>query len=127
MTMGALWAVDGYECDAEALRSTERIGALFADLIADAGLHAVAPPRWHVFPGAGGVTGVVLLSESHVACHTYPEHGFATLDLHCCRPGAAWDFDRRLREHLGARRVVVRSVPRGDGLALAVRPAGRAP
>lgn len=36
-------------------------------------------------PGStGGVTGVVLLAESHLAVHTWPEHGVVTLDVFVC-------------------------------------------
>jgi len=31
-----------------------------------------------------GVTGTVLLAESHLAIHTWPEHGFATVDVYVC-------------------------------------------
>ena len=44
--------------------------------------------RWVTFPGLGGqrggVTGVVLLAESHVAIHTWPELGNVTLDIYVC-------------------------------------------
>jgi S-adenosylmethionine decarboxylase proenzyme len=35
------------------------------------------------FPG-GGMTGTVTLSESHIAFHTWPEYGYATLDVYTC-------------------------------------------
>jgi len=31
-----------------------------------------------------GVTGTVLLAESHLAVHTWPEHGFVTVDVYVC-------------------------------------------
>ena len=42
----------------------------------------------HRFPAPGGVTGVVLLAESHLAVHTWPELGAATLDVYVCNLGA---------------------------------------
>ncbi len=50
------------------------------------GLHAVAE-LFHPFDAAGGVTGVVLLAESHVAVHTWPERGAVTLDVYVCNLG----------------------------------------
>lgn len=41
---------------------------------------------FHRFP-VGGVTGMVLLAESHVAVHTWPELGAATLDVYVCNVG----------------------------------------
>jgi S-adenosylmethionine decarboxylase len=49
-------------------------------------LTPVDEPRLHVFPG-GGLTGFVMLSESHIAIHTYPEHGYLALDIFSCGKG----------------------------------------
>ena len=43
---------------------------------------------FHTFPAPGGVTGVVLLAESHLAVHTWPELGAVTLDVYVCNLGA---------------------------------------
>jgi S-adenosylmethionine decarboxylase len=86
--------------------------ALFRALIADLGLHTVGEIVWHQFPNTGGITGLALLSESHLACHTFPEHGAVCLNLFCCRPRPRWDFEMRLRELLGADDVRVREVAR---------------
>ncbi len=51
--------------------------------VADAGLQAVGE-LFHPFPAPGGVTGMVLLAESHLAVHTWPELGAVTLDVYVC-------------------------------------------
>ena len=51
--------------------------------VAGAGLQAVGE-LFHRFPAPGGVTGVVLLAESHLAVHTWPELGGVTLDVYVC-------------------------------------------
>ncbi|KQU78265.1 MULTISPECIES: adenosylmethionine decarboxylase [unclassified Rhizobacter] len=43
---------------------------------------------FHRFPAPGGVTGVVLLAESHLAVHTWPELDAVTLDVYVCNLGA---------------------------------------
>ena len=43
---------------------------------------------FHTFPAPGGVTGVVLLAESHLAVHTWPELCSVTLDVYVCNLGA---------------------------------------
>ena len=55
--------------------------------VAQAGLQPVGE-LFHRFPAAGGVTGVVLLAESHLAVHTWPELAAVTLDVYVCNYGA---------------------------------------
>ncbi len=46
---------------------------------------SVLKDAWHQFPGhPGGITGMVLLAESHIAVHTWPELGAVTLDIYVC-------------------------------------------
>lgn len=87
---------------------------LFALLVDELGLHPVAEPVWHVFPPPHrGVTGIVALSESHLACHSFPEFGALTLDLYTCRPRTAPDWAELLRRALGGDpQVTVRSQDR---------------
>lgn len=40
--------------------------------------------RLHPFEENGGVTGVVLLAESHITVHTWPEHNYAAVDIFLC-------------------------------------------
>ena len=44
----------------------------------------VAGELFHQFPGEGGVTGVVVLAESHLSVHTWPERGYVTIDVYVC-------------------------------------------
>ena len=106
--------VDAHGCDPAALRSPAVLGDLFARIVREMGLHPVGEAKWHVFPGPAGITGVLILSESHLACHTFPERGFAAFDLYCCRPLPGWAWAERLAETLGASDVRVRSMSRGE-------------
>src|SRR5687767_5063596 len=107
---GTEWLVDAHGCDPAALRSSPGLAALFDRIVADLGLRPVSPPQWHAFPGEGGITGLLLLSESHLTCHTFPERGFASFNLYCCRPRPEWPWEERLREMIGAARVEVQVV-----------------
>ena len=85
------------------------------------GLTAVGE-LFHRFDDGGGVTGVVLLAESHLAVHTWPELGAVTLDVYVCNFGA--DNSARARRLLDALvaafapgAVERHSLWRGTGLA----------
>jgi S-adenosylmethionine decarboxylase len=116
MEIGTEWLIEASGCDADSLRDVNRLRELFSRVIAELDLHPLHDPSWHVFPGQGGVTGFVMLTESHLACHTYPEHGVATINLYCCRPREEWPWRDRVAELLGATDVRVRSVERGAGV-----------
>ena len=79
--LGIEWVVEAHGCDPEALRDADRLRALFDRIIADLDLNEVRPSIWHRFPTPGGLTGLSLLSESHLTCHTFPEHGSLCLNL----------------------------------------------
>lgn len=50
-----------------------------------------------------GVSGAVIISESHLAIHTWPEHGYAAVDLFTCGDGVdPWKAYEALKEALGA-------------------------
>ena len=112
MTSGTEWLVDASGCEPSRLKSRDALAALFDAIVRDLELKVVGTPAWHVFPDPGGITGVYLLAESHLTIHTFPEHGTVCINLFCCRPRPAWDFDTGLSRHLGATEVSVRMVER---------------
>ena len=109
---GCEWIVEAHGCDPAALRDRTALSALFARIIEGMQLHPVAEPTWHQFPDTGGITGLSLLAESHIACHTFPEFGSLCLNVFCCKPRPEWDFASELRRSLHARSVQVRRVER---------------
>lgn len=88
------------------------MAALLARLVRELELKPLGRPRFHVFPPPGGITGLLMLTESHAGFHSFPETGYCAIDLYCCRPRAAWPWRERLREMLGAKRVEVRRLDR---------------
>jgi S-adenosylmethionine decarboxylase len=112
MTLGTEWLIDASGCDADALADVDRLRAVFARVIDDLDLNVVGEIAWAKFSEPGGVSGLALLSESHLTCHTYPEFGAATFNLYCCRKRTAWPWEQRLGELLGANVVSVTVVER---------------
>lgn len=113
MEVGVEWLVDARGCAPERLRDARRIRAVLQRIIDALELRTIGDAIVHTFPEAGGVTALWMLTESHLACHTYPERSVATFNLYCCRPRARFDWAGELRELLGARDVTVRVEPRG--------------
>jgi S-adenosylmethionine decarboxylase len=109
---GIEWVIDAHGCDAEALRSPEALRDLFDLIILAMLLRPVGETQWHQFPTTGGITGLCLLAESHIACHTFPEFGSLCLNVFCCVPRQPWDFEKALKAGFGASSVTVRTVRR---------------
>lgn len=118
--------LQGCQCSQALLCNAEVLAAHLRSAVGDAGLTVVGE-TFHKFPDAGsqpgGVTGVVLLAESHVAVHTWPEFGVVTLDVYVCNhsadnsPRAIALMDSLLAlfaPHAAQRQSLQRSVP-GSG------------
>lgn len=75
---------DLYQCQtgAELMVDSDQLRTASIELCKAAGLQVVGD-TFYQFGGAG-VTGCVLLAESHVAIHTWPEHGSVTVDVYVC-------------------------------------------
>ena len=112
VTGGTEWIVDAFGCAPDRLRDRARLVALLDAVVASLGLTVIGAPHVHVFPGPGGVTALYVLSESHLACHTFPEFGSACLDLFTCHPVRPWPFKEGICRALSAREVRIRSLRR---------------
>ncbi len=109
---GIEWVVEAFGCSPRSLRDPAVLRDLFNNIISEMKLRPVAETQWHQFPGTGGITGLCPLAESHLACHTFPEHGSLCLNLFCCVPRAEWDCETVLRQLFDAHSVSVRRLPR---------------
>jgi S-adenosylmethionine decarboxylase len=75
--------------------------------------------RVHHFGEGTGVTGFALLAESHISIHTWPELGYAAVDLFLC--GRRHDVEgalRALAEPLAPQRFTTQFIARGYGSAV---------
>lgn len=79
------------QCDAAWLTDAARLMGRCTQEVLDAGLQPVNQLA-HSFPatehGPGGVTATVLLAESHLCVHTWPEQMGVTVDVYVCNFGA---------------------------------------
>jgi S-adenosylmethionine decarboxylase len=74
-----LHALDAWVRDIGVLTNPTRLRAILT-AGADAGGATVVGEEFHVFPN-GAVTGVLVLAQSHLSIHTWPEHALANVDL----------------------------------------------
>ena len=115
MGLGRHLLADFYAVKPQRLDDPPLLARCLARAAKRAGLTPVSSPVVHRFKG-GGVTGYILLSESHIAVHTYPEFGYAALDVFSCGkadPAAALDA---FRSALSPGKERVTSAERGRGL-----------
>jgi S-adenosylmethionine decarboxylase len=113
MIVGTEWLIEATGCDPEMLRDENVIRGIMSRVIDDLGLRSIGSV-WHKFEGEGGVTGLIALTESHLACHTYPEYGTATFNLYCCRTRPEWDWEGQLKTTVSSTFVSVTKVQRGE-------------
>lgn len=104
--------VELYGCEVAALDDLPRVEAALIAAAKAAGA-TVLDVRFHKF-APQGVSGVVLIAESHLSVHTWPEHAYAAVDLFTC--GVTLDAEPAvvlLQAALGATTVSRQAIPRG--------------
>jgi S-adenosylmethionine decarboxylase len=106
-----LWALDARVDDAAVLTDRERLRTILVG-VAEWGGATIVGEEFCVFPN-GAVTGVLVLAQSHLSIHTWPEHALANVDLLSCGELPGERMLRSIGRQLGSRDVRVTSVPRG--------------
>jgi len=87
--------VDGFGCDPERLSSAPAVRAFLDETPEALGMRAISPVCIHPYQSAQsemcGVSGFVIIAESHLSIHTWPERGVLWADIFSCKP-----FDSKL-------------------------------
>ena len=90
-------AIDGYTRDPTSLTDTKLIECFLDTHPAEIGMTKIAPPQVFTYRGANeedwGVSGFVLIAESHITIHTFPDRGYVNIDIFSCK---AFDVDASL-------------------------------
>jgi S-adenosylmethionine decarboxylase len=101
-----------FDCHAEAINSLEVVKTAMVEAARRAQA-TIVDVVFHEF-NPFGISGVVVIAESHLAIHTWPEYRYAAVDVFSCgevlQPQVAADY---LVEQLGAARASVIELPRG--------------
>lgn len=81
-SLGSHLLVELFGCDCEALKEERTVGAALEEAARESDATVVAQ-SFHEFKPYG-VSGAVIIKESHYTIHTWPEHGYAAVDLFYC-------------------------------------------
>lgn len=103
---------DLYGCDAQLLANPAQIEHLLLGVALAAGA-TVLQSHFHHFGEDQGVTGVLLLMESHISIHTWPEYGYAAIDLFMCGQAQIDAAMQYLQLQLSSESQTIQIVPRG--------------
>ena len=112
-TLGEHILAEFYECDIEAIKDVRKVeeSLLEAAAVAKA---TVVGSSFHLFE-PHGVSGVVIISESHFAIHSWPEYAYAAVDIFTCgksvKPLEAFLY---LKRCFGTKNAVYQVVQRGQ-------------
>ncbi|UOQ46180.1 adenosylmethionine decarboxylase [Halobacillus salinarum] len=113
-TMGRHVIAELWDCNESKLNDMSFIEQVFVDAALKAGAE-VREVAFHKF-APHGVSGVVIISESHLTIHSFPEHGYASIDVYTCGdridPNVAAEY---IVQALEAGRNETVEVPRGMG------------
>lgn len=111
-TLGRHLLVEYHGCDGRVLNDLIRIEAMMRLAAERAGAHIVAS-TFHPF-SPQGVSGVVVVEESHLSIHTWPEVGYAAVDFYTCGDCVPEQAHEVLRQGLKAQHAEVMFVTRGQ-------------
>ncbi|MCB9813972.1 adenosylmethionine decarboxylase [Candidatus Nomurabacteria bacterium] len=89
MQFGIHYMLDGYKADKDALADKAGLINILETLPGKVGMHTISTPVVvEVGPNnkkdPGGISGFVLVAESHISFHTFPGRGFVTIDAYTC-------------------------------------------
>lgn len=110
--LGSHFLAEFFDCDRDRINDAAFLETVMIEA-ARRSRATVIQPFFHRF-SPHGVSGILVIAESHFAVHTWPEHGYVALDLFSCG-----EFDYRaalahVRDSVGAGRCLVARVRRGD-------------
>ena len=112
MVIGRHIIVELYDCDADILNNRQLIEQILVEAALQAGAE-VREVAFHKF-APQGVSGVVIISESHLTIHTYPELKYAAVDLFTCGSNSnPWKAYAYIVKHLKAKEVQTWELKRG--------------
>ena len=110
--LGRQILIEFYDCQAEILTDRDRVRQYMLEAARHAGATVISDTFHHFKPD--GISGVVVIAESHISIHTWPEHRYAAVDVFTCGDSVdPWGVPHYLQEKLHAKSVSSMEIKRG--------------
>ena len=104
--LGKHLLVDFFGVNKKRLQDRSHLMKVLRSALKEAGFCIIREAGSHKFhEGGKGVTGFILLAESHAAFHSYPEYGYIALDIYACGKHDPKPVAKRMEEHLCPEKV----------------------
>jgi S-adenosylmethionine decarboxylase len=100
-------------CDREIINDIEKVRQVLTEaaIVANA---EILETVFHKF-SPQGVSGVVVISESHLSIHTWPEKGYAAIDIYTCgKHTMPWEAYKFIKKQFKANKIYLTSLQRGE-------------
>ncbi|MBC7194620.1 MAG: S-adenosylmethionine decarboxylase proenzyme [Caldisericia bacterium] len=100
-------------CDREIINDIEKVRQVLTEaaIVANA---EILETVFHKF-SPQGVSGVVVISESHLSIHTWPEKSYAAIDIYTCgKHTMPWEAYKYIKRHFKAKKIYLTSLQRGE-------------
>lgn len=97
--------IDGYSGNAQKMQDVDFIYQLLDAYPSQIGMTKISPPQVSKYIGSKpedwGVSGFVLIAESHISIHTFPERSYINIDIFSCKEFDAEQTIRDLQQQFG--------------------------
>ena len=118
--LGRHFLVEYHGCDPKTLNHLERVRDIMIEAANVCGASVLHSSFHHFSPQ--GVSGVVLITESHIAIHTWPEYEYAAVDIFTCgKKVDPWKAYQHIKNRLDSSETTVREIKRGEPIEIESR------
>jgi len=109
--LGKHFLAEFYDCNRDVLNDETKISGIMTEAVRVSG-STIIRPFFHKF-SPHGISGIIVIAESHLAVHTWPEYGFAALDIFSCHDLNYSETLKYISNNIGAGRYSIISIKRG--------------
>jgi len=116
---GTHYMLDGYGANPEILKYKAFLKKMLTSLVAEMHMHTITDPvvvevGEKNTKDPGGVSGFVMIAESHISFHTFPKRGFVTIDVYTCQNNLDTDtLTKKLTDSFSLQDVDAQVIARG--------------